>query len=151
MVKLETAATDRGVSGVLETMLDRTGYLAELEAERTIEALGRIENLGELVGVARDFDERLDAGDVSGLAGIAGVEEGTEAPRGDGPDASDWFFAWFIPPVTATVFPPLVVVVCINVSLTFGAPAERRESSDSMPTLFSARPPPRERRAASSV
>ena len=82
MTELETAAAERGVSGVLETMLDRTGYLAELEAERTIESVGRIENLGELVGVARDFDERLDAGDVSGLAGIAGVEEGTDPPLG---------------------------------------------------------------------
>jgi superfamily I DNA/RNA helicase len=82
MTDLERSAADLGVSGVVEAMLDQTGYLAELEAERTIEAAGRIENLSELVGVARDFDERLDAGDLSGLAGIAGVEEATEAPRG---------------------------------------------------------------------
>ena len=37
-------------------MLDRTGYLEALEAERTIEARGRIENLEELVGVAREYD-----------------------------------------------------------------------------------------------
>ena len=54
-------------------MLEHTGYLAELEAERSIEARGRIENLQELVGVCREFDEALDAGDVSGLPGIAGV------------------------------------------------------------------------------
>ena len=79
---LEASAVDHGVSGVLEAMLDRTGYLAELEAERSIEAQGRIENLGEFVGVARDFDERLDAGDLSGLAGIAGIEDASEPPRG---------------------------------------------------------------------
>ena len=39
-------------------MLDRTGYLEALEAERTIEARGRIENLEELVGVAREYDAR---------------------------------------------------------------------------------------------
>jgi DNA helicase-2/ATP-dependent DNA helicase PcrA len=82
MTDLERSAAELGVSGIVEAMLDQTGYLAELEAERTIEAAGRIENLSELVGVAREFDERLDAGDLSGLAGIAGVEEVTEPPRG---------------------------------------------------------------------
>ena len=79
---LEDDADGLGVSGVVEAMLDRTGYLAELEAERTIEAQGRIENLSELVGVAREFDEQLDAGDLTGLAGISGVEEITDPPRG---------------------------------------------------------------------
>ena len=37
-------------------MLQETGYCEALEAERTIEAQGRIENLQELVGVAREFD-----------------------------------------------------------------------------------------------
>jgi DNA helicase-2/ATP-dependent DNA helicase PcrA len=59
-------------------MLDRTGYLAELEAERTIEAQGRIENLSEFVGVAREFDEQVARGDLDGLAGIAGVDTVTE-------------------------------------------------------------------------
>jgi DNA helicase-2/ATP-dependent DNA helicase PcrA len=64
---------DRGVGGIVEAVLDRTGYLAELEAERSIEARGRIENLQELVGVCREFDEALDAGNVGGLPSIAGV------------------------------------------------------------------------------
>ena len=37
-------------------MLQETGYFEALEAERTIEAQGRLENLQELVGVAREFD-----------------------------------------------------------------------------------------------
>ena len=40
-----------GVAATVEAMLEQTGYLAELEAERSIEAQGRIENLQELVGV----------------------------------------------------------------------------------------------------
>ena len=48
-----------------KAILEQTGYLAELEAERSIEARGRIENLQELVGVCREFDEALDAGDIS--------------------------------------------------------------------------------------
>jgi DNA helicase-2/ATP-dependent DNA helicase PcrA len=72
MVELEDVATG-GVASVLEAVLSRTGYVAELEAERTIEAQGRIENLQELVGVASEFDEQLDAGNVGTLAAIAGV------------------------------------------------------------------------------
>ncbi|MEZ0292311.1 MAG: ATP-dependent helicase, partial [Solirubrobacteraceae bacterium] len=44
------------VAEVLEETLRETGYLDALEAERTIEAQGRIENLGELVQVAREYD-----------------------------------------------------------------------------------------------
>jgi DNA helicase II / ATP-dependent DNA helicase PcrA len=39
-------------------VLDRTGYLAELQAERTVEALGRVEVLEELGSVVREFEER---------------------------------------------------------------------------------------------
>jgi ATP-dependent DNA helicase UvrD/PcrA len=52
----ERAAGDRGVTGLLEAVLTESGYLEALEAERTIEAEGRVENLEELVGVAREFD-----------------------------------------------------------------------------------------------
>ncbi len=48
---------------VLEELLKRSGYLAELEAEHSVEAEGRLENLAELVGAAQDFtavDEFLE-------------------------------------------------------------------------------------------
>jgi DNA helicase-2/ATP-dependent DNA helicase PcrA len=77
MVGFETAAAS-GVGQTVAVILEHTGYLAELEAERSIEARGRIENLQELVGVCREFDEALDAGDASGLPGIAGVGTATE-------------------------------------------------------------------------
>jgi DNA helicase II / ATP-dependent DNA helicase PcrA len=67
------ATTAEGIGPTVEAILEQTGYLAELEAERSIEARGRIENLQELVGVCHEFDQALDAGDVSGLPGIAGV------------------------------------------------------------------------------
>jgi DNA helicase-2/ATP-dependent DNA helicase PcrA len=44
-----------GASEVLEVALQGSGYIAELEAERTIEAQGRVENLQELVGTAAAF------------------------------------------------------------------------------------------------
>ncbi|HVM13384.1 MAG TPA: UvrD-helicase domain-containing protein [Egibacteraceae bacterium] len=42
---------------LVELVWTRTGYLAELQAERTIEAEGRVENVRELAGVAADFAE----------------------------------------------------------------------------------------------
>ena len=44
------------VSELLNETLRETGYLEALEAERTIEAQGRIENLEELVNVAVEYD-----------------------------------------------------------------------------------------------
>ena len=41
---------------LLEALLSQTGYVEALEAERTIEAQGRIENLEQLVEVGREFD-----------------------------------------------------------------------------------------------
>jgi len=47
---------DKGPAVVLEHLLDVTGYRAELEADRSVEADGRLENLGELLGVAAEFE-----------------------------------------------------------------------------------------------
>jgi DNA helicase-2/ATP-dependent DNA helicase PcrA len=76
---------EHGVGATVEAVLERTGYLAELEAERSIEAAGRIENLHELVGVAREFDEALERGDVVGaaansVAAALGDDDGGGAP-----------------------------------------------------------------------
>jgi DNA helicase-2/ATP-dependent DNA helicase PcrA len=48
-------ALELDVPDLIEKVLDRSGYLEALEAERTIEAQGRIENLQELVGVAQEY------------------------------------------------------------------------------------------------
>ena len=47
---------DDGPGSLLEAILDQTGYLVELQDDRSIEAEGRLENLAELVGAAREFD-----------------------------------------------------------------------------------------------
>jgi DNA helicase-2/ATP-dependent DNA helicase PcrA len=54
MESLMALAHDLPIDELLERLLDKTGTLDALEAERTIEARGRIENLQELVGVARE-------------------------------------------------------------------------------------------------
>jgi DNA helicase II / ATP-dependent DNA helicase PcrA len=57
------------VGDLLQSVLEETGYVEALEAERTIEAQGRVENLQELVGVAGEFDANWE-GD-RGLPGLA--------------------------------------------------------------------------------
>jgi len=52
----ERARGGAPVAEVLEATLSESGYLEALEAERTVEAEGRIENLEELIGVAAEFD-----------------------------------------------------------------------------------------------
>jgi DNA helicase-2/ATP-dependent DNA helicase PcrA len=57
MAALRERAEERvPVGDLLDAVLHETGYLDALEAERTIEAQGRTENLQELVEVAREFD-----------------------------------------------------------------------------------------------
>ena len=55
MQSLQSSAQELEVDELLEAVLARSGTIEALEAERTIEARGRIENLEELVGVAREF------------------------------------------------------------------------------------------------
>ncbi len=58
--RLRELSEHSSVGDLLESVLQETGYVEALEAERTIEAQGRIENLQELVGVAREFDSNWD-------------------------------------------------------------------------------------------
>jgi len=53
-------ALELTVPELLERVLDKSGYLESLEAERTVEAQGRIENLLELVGVAREYQAQAE-------------------------------------------------------------------------------------------
>ena len=55
MEALMAAAQELSVPDLIERVLERSGYLEALEAERTVEAQGRIENLQELVGVAQEY------------------------------------------------------------------------------------------------
>jgi DNA helicase II / ATP-dependent DNA helicase PcrA len=51
------------VSELIEALLSQTGYIEALEAERSIEAQGRIENLEQLVEVGREFDVSAPEGE----------------------------------------------------------------------------------------
>ncbi|HEY5686219.1 MAG TPA: DNA helicase PcrA [Acidimicrobiia bacterium] len=51
-----SAAAAEGVGNAVRAVITDTGYAAALEAERSIEALGRLENLRELESVAAEFE-----------------------------------------------------------------------------------------------
>jgi len=55
-----TEAMEKGPGAALEAILRDTGYVAELEDERSVEAESRLENLQELVGVAAQFETTDD-------------------------------------------------------------------------------------------
>ena len=62
-VRAVAAGPDGTPSSILEAVLDRTGYLAELEASRDPQDEGRADNLRELVSVAREFEEQRAGSD----------------------------------------------------------------------------------------
>ena len=66
------SSSDGSVADLLEAVLHDTGYLEALETERTIEAEGRVENLQELIGVAREFDTNRE---VEGESDVRPLEE----------------------------------------------------------------------------
>jgi DNA helicase II / ATP-dependent DNA helicase PcrA len=69
---------------IMELTWERTGYLAELEAERTVEALGRVENVRELASVADDFAQlQPDATLEEFLERIALVSDTDDSRDGD--------------------------------------------------------------------
>ena len=61
---LERMETGAPVGDLLDELLRETGYYDALEAERTIEAQGRLENLEELVRVGREYDAMAEQGSV---------------------------------------------------------------------------------------
>ncbi|HET9258870.1 MAG TPA: DNA helicase PcrA [Acidimicrobiia bacterium] len=49
-------AEDHGVEAAIKAVLEDTGMVAGYESERTVDAMGRVENLRELAGVAAEFE-----------------------------------------------------------------------------------------------
>lgn len=55
---------DKSVLDILEAILDRTGYLAQLEESTEPQDQARAENIGELLSVAKDFQDTNPTGTV---------------------------------------------------------------------------------------
>ena len=80
---LAAQAEERSVAEIVELVLERSGYLEALEAERTIEAQGRVENLQELVGVAREYQEQAPEPSLSGFLQEISLYSDQDALRGE--------------------------------------------------------------------
>jgi ATP-dependent DNA helicase UvrD/PcrA len=81
---LMSAAQELEVPELIEEVLARSGYMESLEAERTIEAQGRMENLQELVSVAREWREQAEDTTLSSFLQEISLYSDQDAIRGDG-------------------------------------------------------------------
>jgi DNA helicase-2/ATP-dependent DNA helicase PcrA len=80
---LQAGALELEVPEVIERILERSGYLDALRAERTIEAQGRMENLQELVGVAQEYQATAQEPSLSGFLQEISLYSDQDAIRGE--------------------------------------------------------------------
>jgi DNA helicase-2/ATP-dependent DNA helicase PcrA len=72
------------VGDLADAVLDRTGYVADLQASSDLQDAGRIENLTELVSVAREYDARFPDGTLADfLEQVSLVADADEIPEGE--------------------------------------------------------------------
>ncbi len=77
------AAAGSPVGDLVEAVLDQTGYVAELEASSDLQDASRIENLTELVSVAREFDSQRPDGTLADfLEQVSLVADADQIPEG---------------------------------------------------------------------
>src|SRR5580692_4330742 len=72
------------VAELAEAVLDRTGYIETLESSSDLQDASRVENLEELVSVAREFDGSRDEGTLAEfLEQVSLVADADEIPEGE--------------------------------------------------------------------
>jgi len=73
---LRRRAESGGVADLLVAVMEESGYVRELQSEDTHDARARLENLQELIGVARDYEANDEEPSLAGfLANIALVSD----------------------------------------------------------------------------
>jgi DNA helicase-2/ATP-dependent DNA helicase PcrA len=80
---LMAGAMELSLPELVQRVLERSGYLDALEAERTIEAQGRMENLQELVGVAQEYQAAADEHGLSNFLQEVSLFADQDAIRGE--------------------------------------------------------------------
>lgn len=58
MEQMRAGTDDMSLTAIAERVLNQSGYLKELHAERTLEAEARVENLKEFLSVTREFEQQ---------------------------------------------------------------------------------------------
>jgi DNA helicase II / ATP-dependent DNA helicase PcrA len=81
---LRSAAQELEVPELLQEVLERSGTLEAFEAERTIEARGRIENLEAFVDGARQYTQEAEEPTLSGFLQEISLYSDQDALSGDG-------------------------------------------------------------------
>jgi DNA helicase II / ATP-dependent DNA helicase PcrA len=80
----EQAATGGPVAELVEAVLDKTGYQASLENSEDLQDVTRVENLQEMVSVAREFDGATPDGTLADfLERVALVADADDIPDGE--------------------------------------------------------------------
>jgi DNA helicase II / ATP-dependent DNA helicase PcrA len=78
------AEAGSSVGDLAAAVLDQTGYVAELEESSDLQDAGRIENVNELVSVAREFDARFPDGTLAEfLEQVSLVADADQIPEGE--------------------------------------------------------------------
>ncbi|MGH3152023.1 MAG: DNA helicase PcrA [Streptosporangiaceae bacterium] len=81
---LRELAADGPVAELAEAALERTGYIEALESSSDLQDASRVENLEELVSVAREFDGSRDEGTLAEfLEQVSLVADADEIPEGE--------------------------------------------------------------------
>ena len=83
-----SAAQELEVDELVEAVLDRSGTIEAYEAERTIEARGRIENLQELVGSAQEYRSRVEEPTLAGFLEEVQLQSDQDTLAGDTPQVT---------------------------------------------------------------
>src|SRR5581483_10863745 len=82
--ELRALAETGPVAELAEAVLDRTGYVEALESSNDLQDASRVENLEELVSVAREFDESAEEGTLAEfLERVSLVADADEIPEGE--------------------------------------------------------------------
>lgn len=130
---------DGDLADVVQMIIDRTGLIQALEAEQTMEADGRVENIKEFFGVAQEFDETHE----DAAATLESLEQLREAGALDGGAAAaapaagtDGQGAGGLPPVAAEKLPAFMEWLALRSDLDSLA---GQSSAITMMTIHSAK------------
>jgi DNA helicase-2/ATP-dependent DNA helicase PcrA len=82
LLSLQVGVADP-VPQIVESVLERSGYLEALQNERTIEAQGRVENLQELVSVAHEYQETAEEPSLASFLQEISLYSDQDAMRGE--------------------------------------------------------------------
>ena len=123
---------DGELDEVIEAIVDRSGLIRAYEAEHTMEADGRIENIREFFGVAAEFDETHD--DIAET--LESLQQLRAAGALDDGDAQTADVASYAADVSATVSNPAAASEMVFDAAAYGAPDYPSVAAQKLPAFM---------------